>query len=118
MLEQRRLITVLARGGTIQIVGEDGGDAPVVHRADLERASRDRLGARRLDAAIEPQDTETGSKALLGMRPMRKDGGDQRFGVRANGARPAPEAVGRPFGVAAMRARRMWSGSVPCRRPP
>jgi hypothetical protein len=35
MLEQRRLITVLARGGAIQIVGEDGGDAPVVHRADL-----------------------------------------------------------------------------------
>ena len=36
---------------------------------------------------------------------MREDGGDQRFGVGANGARPAPEAVRRPFGVAAMRAR-------------
>src|SRR4051794_24782870 len=44
-------------------------------------------------AAIEPQDAETGSKALLGMRSMRKDSNDQRFGVRADGPRPAPEAV-------------------------
>jgi hypothetical protein len=48
------------------------------------------------------------------MRSMREDGDDQRFGVRANGARPAPEAVGRPFGVAAMRARHVVGiGAMP-----
>jgi hypothetical protein len=93
MIEQRRLVAALARGDTIQIVGEDGGDAPVVHRADLERAGRDRLGAHRLDAAVEPQNAETGSKALLGMRSMRKDCNDQRFGVRADGPRPAPDVA-------------------------
>jgi hypothetical protein len=35
MIEQRRLVAALAGGDPIQIVGEDGGDAPVVHRADL-----------------------------------------------------------------------------------
>jgi hypothetical protein len=114
MIEQRRLVAALARGGTIQIVGKDGGDAPVVHCADLERPSGDRLGTRRLDAAIEPQDAEAGSKALLGMRAMREDSNDQRFGVRANGSRPAPEAVRRPFGVTAMRARHVVGiGAMP-----
>ena len=64
MIEQRRLGAALVCGSTIQIVAEDGGDAPIVHRADVERAGRDRLGARRLDAAIEPQDAETGVNRL------------------------------------------------------
>jgi hypothetical protein len=45
---------------------------------------------------------------------MRKDCNDQRFGVRADGPRPAPEAVRCPFGVAAMRARHVVGiGAMP-----
>lgn len=79
----------------MRIIGEGGGDAPVVHRADLERGGETGFRVCRFDAAIKPQDAKTGSKALLGRRPMREDGGDQRFGgVGADDARPAPEAVG------------------------
>jgi hypothetical protein len=45
---------------------------------------------------------------------MREDGGDLRFRARADAARPAPEAVMGPFGVAAMRARHVVGiGAVP-----
>src|SRR4029079_18913821 len=48
------------------------------------------------------------------MRSMAEDDDDQRFGVGAVAARPAAEAIGRPFSVAAMRARHMLGiGAMP-----
>ena len=95
MIEQR-LGTALARRNTIEVVVENRSDAFVGHCVDFERAGRDRLGACRRDARIEPQHAETGSKALLGMRPICQDGCDQCFDVRPDRARLAVKAVRRP----------------------
>ena len=108
----------LGRGGSAaQAVGQDGSDALVGVRTYAQGPRRDGFDAAGFEVAEQPQDTESGSKALLGMRAMREDGGEQCFGVRADGPRPAPEAVRRPFGVAAMRARHVVGiGAMP--RPP
>lgn len=55
----------------------NGGDSAVGERADLEGAGGDGFGLGRPEIAEQPQHAETGSEAVLGMRPVGQDGDDQ-----------------------------------------
>ena len=90
-------------GGSAGFAREKCGDAFAVERADFERAGGDGLGARRINAAIELQNAEAGSKALLGMAPAGEHGRGQPLGVRPDPGGPATESVRRPLGIAPMR---------------
>ncbi len=87
--------------------GDERGNGLAGQAADLDGARRHGLGALAGNLAIEAQDAEACSEALLGMRPAGEDGGDQPFGLRADGCAPAPEAIRCPLGVASMRTRHM-----------
>jgi len=93
---------VLRRPGLEPIL-EDGGDALVIERADLDRAAGDRFRTVSLDAAIEAQDAEAGPEALFRMGPAGQHGDDQRLGVGADGSRLALEAFWGPLGVEPVR---------------
>ena len=112
MVDHRR---VLGLAGTpIELVGEDRGDAFVVERADLDGAGRDGLGPGGIEALKQPEHAETGAEALLWVGPIGQHGDDQPFGARPDRARPAPEPLRRPFGVAPMRTRHVIGiGAVP-----
>lgn len=93
-----------------RIEAQDGGRAPTGERADLDRPRRDRLRPCTVEVADQPQDAEAAAEPLLGVRPACQDRDDEPLGVRADRRRPAAEAVGRPFGVAAVRARHVVGG--------
>src|ERR1700757_1115718 len=93
---------------------EDGGDAPVIERADLDRAGGDRLRANGVDAPIETQDAQACAEPLLRMWPSGQHGDDQRLGMRTDRPRLALEAFGAPLGVEPMCTRHMvGQGTVP-----
>ena len=100
-VEDRHAVRAARLGGVaIEIVVEDGFDRAVGPRADIERPRRGRLdplGAERLD---QPDDAETGSKALFGMGALVQDQLAQRRGRRADHGGVAPDALDRPVGVA------------------
>ncbi len=86
----------------IEIVGEDRFDRAVGARADVD--GPERRGFEPIAPIVpgEPDDAETGPKALLGVRPLIEDeiaqpqsGGPDRGGVLAN-------ALDRPAGIAPM----------------
>ena len=52
------------------------------------------------------------------MPPAGEHGGNQGFGVRADLAGPAAEAIRRPFGVKPVGAGHVVRNRVPCLRPP
>src|SRR5260370_6737323 len=103
MIEQISVLMLftikLSWSGLVEVVGEDRGDAAIGERADVERASRDALGACGVDAAIEPQDAKAGAKPLLGMRPIGQHRRDEPFRIRPDALGPAAEPLRRPFSV-------------------
>ena len=73
MQDRRSVRGALLCGTTIEIVGEDGFDRAIGARADLDGAFRRRFEAVGPIGSGEPDDAETGAKALLGMRPLLQD---------------------------------------------
>jgi len=67
-------------------VFEDQGNRRVGQRADLDRAQAHGLDPGCLEAAEQPQHTETGLESLFGVRPPGHHRDDQRFGVWADAA--------------------------------
>src|SRR5665213_1717356 len=104
-MQDRRAVRGGERWLTIEVVGEDRGDALVGERADLERAGRDRLGPGGIEAAEQTQHAQAGPEALLGVWPIGEHGDDQRLCVRADAAGLTVEPLGVPFGIAPMGAR-------------
>ena len=98
VVEERRLPAVF-RSGFVALLGEKGGDAFVCERADFEGAGRNRLGARRIEAAIKTQNSKASAEALFGMWPAGEHGRDQPLGVGSDLAGPAAEPIWRPIGV-------------------
>ena len=82
-MQDRRVVRgALWRGTPIEIVGEDGFDRAVGARADVDRA---RGGGFEPFGAIgpgQPDDAETGAKALFGMWALVEDQVAQRRGRR------------------------------------
>src|SRR5882672_726325 len=98
---------------TIEAVVEDGVDRAVRSGADLEATAAGRLEAVDAVLAGEPQDAHAGAEALLGVRAAAQDDVDQGGGVWPDGGGFALDALVRPAGVAAMRARHVLGhGSV------
>ena len=98
VIEERGL-TAAFRGGPVVLAGAERGDALAGERAEFNGAGRNRFGARRIDAAIKPQDSKAGAKTLFGMLSAGEHGGDQPLGVGPDLAGPAAEPVRRPLGV-------------------
>ena len=98
-----------ARGGagTVELVGDDRGDAFVGERPIGDGAGRHRLGAGWLEVLEQPEHAKAGPEPLFRVWPPGENGDDQPFGIGANGRAPAAEALRRPFGVAPVRARHM-----------
>ena len=93
---------------------DDGGDALVIERADLDCSGRDRLSPDSINAAVETQDAEAGAEPLLRVWPPGQHGDDQRLGIGTDRAGLALEAFGVPLGVQPMRARHVvGQGAVP-----
>ena len=88
--------------GAIEIVGEDGGKALVGERADRDGPGRDGFRPGGIETAEQPQDPEAGAESLLGMGSTAEHRDDEPLGVRPDRAGPAPEALGRPLGIAPM----------------
>src|SRR5205085_5303309 len=98
----RRLVVGV---GAIEPVLQDRLDRAVACGADVVAASAGGFDAGRAVAAREPQDAESGTEALLGMRLGRHDCFDERDGGGADLARFSHHPGRRPFSVAPMRAR-------------
>ena len=86
------MVRVAWRRSGLEPVLEDGGDALVVERTDLDRAGGDRLRSGGINAPIETQDTKACTEPLLRMWPSGQHGDDQRRGVGTDCPRLALEA--------------------------
>src|SRR5260370_26852828 len=97
----------LVEESAIEAALEDRADRGDGASLDQDAASAGRIDARVVVAPGQRQDTEAGAKALLGMRPCRDDGLEQRRGrwtdLLAGGDQPSR----RPFAVAAVGARHL-----------
>ena len=76
----------------VQTMFEDRVDMPVGARADGDGAGAGGLEAGGAVAFGETQDAEARAVALLGVRPIGEDGGDEGGGLRADRAGPGDEA--------------------------
>ena len=113
-VQDRRIVRGARRRSGLEPVLEDGGDALVIERADLDRTGGDRLRSGGINAPIETQDAKAGTEALLRMWPSGQHGDDQRLGVGTDRPSLALEAFGVPLGVEPVRARHVvGQGAVP-----
>jgi hypothetical protein len=111
VIEERCLLAASSGGGFVEIVGQDGGDGAIIEGADFDSTGRYGFRPRRLDATIKPQDTKAGPEALLWMRPVGEDRGDEPLGVWADGPGPTAKAIG-ALNISTMRAVKRTSTSA------
>ena len=86
----------------VQAVLEDRFDALVAVAAQAQCAVTGRFQARLTIGLAQAHDPQTGPVALLGMRPIGEDGGNELRGGRSGLFRPVDEPGGRPLAVLAM----------------
>ena len=82
-VQDRRAVRGERRRLAIEPVLDDGGDALVIERADLDCSDRDSLGPSSIDAAIYFLDAEAGPEPLLRFSPPGQYGDDERLGIGA-----------------------------------
>ena len=70
-VQDRRAVRGARRRLGLEPMLEDGGDALVVERTDLDRADGDRLRSGGIDAALEAQNAVAGAEPLFRVRPPR-----------------------------------------------
>src|SRR5262245_53849096 len=87
----------LGPGESIEAVLQDRIDMAI--GAGLDRAGTGAGGLEPVRAIAfgEPQDPQAGAIALLRVRSIRENRGDERRGLRPDGPRPVDEARGRPL---------------------
>jgi hypothetical protein len=90
----------LWRGGSIELVVENGFDGAVGPGADLDGPFGGGFDARRAKSADEPNNAETGAITLLGMGPSLQDLLAERRRRRADPAGVVSDALDGPAGVA------------------
>ncbi len=81
---KRELLGGLGRGQAVEPVLEDRVDVAVGADADEQRAGTGGLEAGGAVAAAEAEQPEAGAVALLGMRAIGEDGGDEGGGLGAD----------------------------------
>ena len=94
---KRELLGGLGRGQAVEPVLEDRVDVTVGADADRQRPGTGGLEAGGAIAAAEAEEPQAGAVALLGVRAVGEDGGDERRGLGADGLRPLDEARRRPL---------------------
>ena len=113
MQDRRCVRGALLRGAPIEVVVEDGFDRAVGARADVDGAFRGGFEAFGAIGTGEPDDAQTGAKALFGMRTLFEDQFTQRRRRRPDQARVGADALDRPAGVSPMAGRHVF-GDVVC----
>ena len=98
----------LLRGAPIEMVVENGFDRTVGTGADFDGAVRRRLETPGAIRAGQPNDPQTGAKALFWMRPMLQDQLTERHRRRSDQARVGADALDRPAGVSPMAGRHVF----------
>ena len=101
------------RGTPIEVVVEDGFDRTVGTGADVDGALRCGFQTLGTVGTGQPNNAETGAKALFGMRTLFEDQFAERRRRRSDQARVGADALDRPAGVSPM-AGRMCSATVVC----
>jgi hypothetical protein len=89
----------------IEPVLEDRRDRSIGTGADVETAIAGRFQPLGAVLSRPPQDAETRTVALLGMRPALEDQCGELGGARANRRRLTADPLDRPFGVTPVGAR-------------
>ena len=107
MQDRRSVRCALLRGSPIEVVVEDGFDRAVSARADVDGALGGGFKALGAIGAGQPDDPQTGAKALFRMRALFEDQFTQRRSRRANQASIGADALNRPAGVSTMAGRHM-----------
>src|ERR1051326_8518807 len=100
----------VGKEGLVEAGLEDRGDRAIARRADRDAAAACGFEALRPIGLLHPQDAETGSEALLGMRLGAHDRLAQRDRGRADLLGSGEQPRRRPEGVSAMRltGERAW----------
>src|ERR1700722_21024547 len=102
-MEDRRIVRgALGRRTPIEIVGEDRFDRAVGARADVDRPRGGGFEPLLPVGSGEPDDAETGAKALFGMRALIEDQLAQRRGGRPDYGCILADWLDGPAGVAPM----------------
>ena len=99
MQDWRCVRGALLRGTPIEVVVEDGFDRTVGARADVDGALRCGLQTLGAMGTGQPNNAETGAKALFGMRTLFEDQFAERRRRRSDQTRVGADAVDRPAGV-------------------
>src|SRR6478736_4835451 len=108
MQNRRSVRGALLRGAPIEMVVENGFDRTVGTGADFDGAVRRRLETPGAIRAGQPNDPQTGAKALFWMRPMLQDQLTERHRRRSDQARVGADALDRPAGVSPMAGRHVF----------
>src|SRR5882672_1837467 len=104
----------VGKEGLVEAGLEDRCDRPIARCPNADATAASGLEALRPIGLLHPQNAETGSKALLGMRLCPHDRLAQRNRRGADLLGFGQQTRRRPEGVAAMRARHvLWDRGVP-----
>src|SRR6266576_428722 len=104
----------VGKEGLVETGLEDRGDRPIACRADADATAACGLDTPRSIGLLHPQDTETRSEALLGMRPCPHDRFAQRHRGWTDLLGGGQQTRRCPEGVSAMCARHvLGDGGVP-----
>ena len=90
------------------MVVEDGFDRAIGARADVDGALRCGLQTLGAIGTGQPNDAQTGAKALFGMRTLLEDQFAERRRCRSDQARVGADALDRPAGVSPMAGRHVF----------
>src|SRR5258705_11609934 len=108
MQNRRSVRGALLRGAPIEMVVENGFDRTVGTGADFDGGVRRRLETSGAIRAGQPNDPQTGAKALFWMRPMLQDQLTERHRRRSDQARVGADALDRPAAVPPMAERHVF----------
>ena len=99
MQDRRCVRGALVRGAPIEMVVEDGLDRAIGARADVDGALGGGFQTLGAVGTGQPNNAQTGAKALFGMRALFEDQFAQRRRRRSDQASVLTNAIDRPTGV-------------------
>jgi hypothetical protein len=112
--DRRSVRGALLRGSPVEVVVEDGFDRAISARADVDGALGGGFKALGAIRTGQPDDPQTGAKALFRVRTLFEDQFAQRRSRRADQPGVGADALNRPAGISTMVVERICSGTVVC----
>ena len=114
MQDRRAVRGARLRGTPIEVVVEDGFDRAVGAGTDIAGTLRRRFETRGAIGTGQPDDAQTGTEALLRVRPLLEDQLAKRCRRQSDQPRVLTDAVDRPAGIAPVGLDGMCSATVVC----